>query len=601
MGLLQKARETYQYHRNLVGKIEDDKEPLAPCSHMAVRADVEITVNQDGKFVSAAVRDKQAPKVLIPVTENSAGRSGRNPQPHPLCDQLVYLAPYDENKHKLYIDQLKDWTQSEFSHPKLIPILQYVQGETIINDLLNAGIIQLKDGKPNKEKLMICWIVVGLGLEDSGPCWNDATLFSSFDRYYRSKKCTEPQILCMLTGDYDVSAKQHLKGVVPAHGNAKLISSNDSSNFTYRGRFTSPYEAETVGYEASQKAHNALRWLIANQGVSLGGRFFICWEPHQITLPSPIKTFLPQLRDQDAPSNFAPSDYQLKLKNTLKGWQNSLPESAQAVIAALDAATSGRLAVTYYNELQASDFLERLCDWDAHCCWLGGRHGEFGVQSPSIWQIVNCTFGTQRKEKMAVKLTVDDRVMKQQAQRLVACRIDQSKIPADFVKQLTRRCSAPQSYEPEIWEKILFTACAVIKKYRYDQYKEEWDMALDPQKQDRSYQYGRLLAVLEKIERDTYGPEEKREPNAIRMMSVFMQRPQYVANLVGVRVKTAYYPKLLPNIRIYYDKILQEIYEMISECGECETNRPLGETCLMGYYLQRRELYRKKENGGKEE
>ena len=42
-------------------------------------------------------------------------------------------------------------------------------------------------------------------------------------------------------------------------------------------------------------------------------------------------------------------------------------------------------------------------------------------------------------------------------------------------------------------------------------------MALEPEKQDRSYQYGRLLAVLEKAERDTYSSDETREPNAIRM------------------------------------------------------------------------------------
>ena len=57
-------------------------------------------------------------------------------------------------------------------------------------------------------------------------------------------------------------------------------------------------------------------------------------------------------------------------------------------------------------------------------------------------------------------------------------------------------------------------------------------MALDPGKQDRSYQFGRLLAVMEKAERDTYGTNENREPNAIRQMSVFCRRPMYVtANL----------------------------------------------------------------------
>lgn len=45
-------------------------------------------------------------------------------------------------------------------------------------------------------------------------------------------------------------------------------------------------------------------------------------------------------------------------------------------------------------------------------------------------------------------------------------------------------------------------------------------MSLDKEKKDRSYQFGRLLAVMEKVERDTY-TDEGREPNAIRMQSVF--------------------------------------------------------------------------------
>ncbi len=596
MGLLQKAFETYEYHQNLAGKMEYGKEPLAPCAHKTVQADIEITIDQDGRFISASVRDTKEPKILIPVTEKSAGRSGTKPAPHPLCDKLAYLIPYNEGKYRRYVEQLRAWQESDFSHPKLTPILNYITGETIVGDLLTAGIIEQKAGKTSGQDLLVCWIVVGLGLDQSGPCWTDVSLFSAFEQYYRRKKSEEGRTLCMITGEQAVQAKQHLKGVVSKHGNAKLISSDDKSNFTYRGRFTSVGEAETVSYEASQKAHNALRWLIANQGISLGERIFVCWEPRQIKLPNPMNAFLPQLEEK-----LTPSDYQIQLQNTLKGWKSALPDSASAVIAALDAATKGRLSVTYYNELQASDFMERLRDWDAHCCWLKGRRGEFGVQAPSIWQIVHCTFGTQRKSKAGAELVTDTHLLRQQAQRLVACRIDRARIPADLVKKLTVRYASALAYKPEIRENFLFVACAVTRKYRYDQYKEEWDMALEPEKQDRSYQYGRLLAVLEKVERDTYGNDEKREPNAIRMMSVFMQRPQYAANRLNVHIKTAYYPKISPADRVYYDSLLQDIYAMIARCGENEAGRPLGETCMMGYYLQRKALYTQTENGGKEE
>ena len=37
-----------------------------------------------------------------------------------------------------------------------------------------------------------------------------------------------------------------------------LVSSNDNDGFTYKGRFLDGGEACSIGYEASQKAHNAI-------------------------------------------------------------------------------------------------------------------------------------------------------------------------------------------------------------------------------------------------------------------------------------------------------------------------------------------------------
>lgn len=118
-------------------------------------------------------------------------------------------------------------------------------------------------------------------------------------------------------------------------------------------------------------------------------------------------------------------------------------------------------------------------------------------------------------------------------------------------------------------------------------------MALEVGKKDVSYQYGRLLAVLEKAERDAYD-DEKREPNAIRMQSVFVKRPAYVSRLIIEQVKK-YYPKLTVGARAYYERLIGEIFSVISDCGADNLNKPLAETYILGYYLQKNELYRKKE------
>ena len=77
MGLLQRAIETYDCNAQRAGKLfADEKEPLSPVSHMIAKAEIEITVDQDGNFISASAVGKQDEKTVIPVTEGSAGRSG---------------------------------------------------------------------------------------------------------------------------------------------------------------------------------------------------------------------------------------------------------------------------------------------------------------------------------------------------------------------------------------------------------------------------------------------------------------------------------------------------------------------------------------------
>lgn len=575
MGLLQKAVETYDAHISRVGvEYAEEKEPLAPISHNLVRADLEVTIDRNGRFVEARAVDKNDRKILIPVTEESAGRTSA-PCAHPLCDQIKYVAPCDAKRHEQYVTQLASWTNSEYNHPMLPPILEYVTGGTILEDLQSCGLAQ-------KDDSMIRWRVVGAGLSEEA-CWKNRALHQAFMDWYAHKKRETHQVLCMVSGAQTEPAKQHPKGIIPASGNAKLISSNDDSGFTYRGRFTDDTQAATVGYEVSQKAHSALRWVIANQGTMEGGRMFVCWNPQGKPVP---RLPLP-LRKKDAIPAATPTDYRNSLQKVLTGYQSELPAEEGVVIAAFDAATTGRLSVTYYNELTGSDFLDRLHDWDDTCCWWNGK---FGIQSPGLYELVQCAFGTLRGEK----LEVDDRIVGQQIQRLIACRVDRAAFPVDIERALVQKASNLQIYNGSNRAKLLFSACAAVRKYRYDKFKEVWEMALEPEKKDRSYQYGRLLAVLEKAERDTYDSNEGREPNAMRMQAVFSQRPQYAGRFLWEQVKKAYYPRLKPWQRAYYERLIGEIMEQLSQFPEQEMNQALGDTYLLGYYLQKNDLYTSK-------
>ena len=121
-------------------------------------------------------------------------------------------------------------------------------------------------------------------------------------------------------------------------------------------------------------------------------------------------------------------------------------------------------------------------------------------------------------------------------------------------------------------------------------------MALEKDKKDVSYQYGRLLAILEKIEEDTYDSDKERETNAIRLQSAFVQRPLQTSRIIIEQLKNAYYPKLSMGSKVFYENQIASIFEVISSFDDSMQKQKLNDSYLLGYYLQRNWLWSKKED-----
>lgn len=601
MGLLQAAYRTYETQAHLAGIPVENQDTLTPVSHMVQNAHIEITLSDSGAFQSARPLAKGEAKTIIPVTEESASRAGKVIRPHPLCDQLGFLASFDEEKHAAYLAQLTAWAESDCSHSKVRAVLRYIQGDTILSDLAATGILTLNEaGLPAGGKIegieyakcLVRWRIVPPPSDASSACWEDSSLFDAFIRFNGKQRGEIARCLCAISGEQDVPAALHPKGIIAADFGAKLISSNDDSGFTYRGRFNNPVEAVTIGYTASQKAHSALRWLAANHGIVIGDskahRTFLWWNPNGKALPSFDSFGMKPSGEQRI--NFP--NYQKQLLQTLGGYRQTLTSTDDVVVTALDAATTGRLSVTYYSEMPANDFLDRLESWYQTCCW-DSRY--FGVQSPSLKRIAQCAFGTER----GTFIEADGRVLREHVQQLLHCVIDRTPIPADIVRALTVRAGQPLAYKPTNRETLLSTACAVIRKYKNDkQHKEEWTLALDENNTNRSYLYGRLLAIAEQVERSTYDSQEGREPNAMRMQAIFSQRPMHTWRILEEQLKP-YYSRLAPGLRQYYRRLTQEITDKLS-VEDTSLNTRLDDVYLLGYYHQRTALTRKKEQPSKE-
>ena len=125
-------------------------------------------------------------------------------------------------------------------------------------------------------------------------------------------------------------------------------------------------------------------------------------------------------------------------------------------------------------------------------------------------------------------------------------------------------------------------------------------MALDRNRKDRDYLFGRLLAVYEHIEsRSLYLEKKDRETNAIKLWSSYVATPARITDLL--EQKTAVHlSKLSSGARAFYASLKGEIITALGE-NDAFNNRPLASAYLLGYYAQREELRTRKNDNLNEE
>ena len=307
MSYVNELLQIYDRNQDKIGVIEyrgDTPYTLLPPFHTTVTAQITVTIDQNGTFMRAERVEANDKMTIIPVSEKSGSRTAGK-EPHPLCDNLRYLAgdypeyyKDDGSCFSLYIEQLQKWEQSEFCHEKVKAIYQYLKKKTLLHDLVCADIIRLdeKNQIDEKEKIQtipqpkafVRFIIRSAMIQpdDNCPdeCWKDRTLQESYIAYTREQQ--KEKGLCYLTGNRETISYLHPKKIRNEGDGAKLISANDSQNFTYRGRFSNKEEAFAVGSETSQKMHNTLKWLIRKQGTFFHTLTLVTWESESLRMPA---------------------------------------------------------------------------------------------------------------------------------------------------------------------------------------------------------------------------------------------------------------------------------------------------------------------------
>ncbi len=633
MAWMKTLAETYDVYAELAGVEQNAQAVLLPISHSTFNAQIEVTIDCEGNFINAVKLEKGANAItVIPVTEDSASR-GNGIAPHALCDKLCYLAgdytaytgDDKEEYFEAYRKQLEDWLESEDTSPMVYAVYQYLVKKTLIQDLVNSSVLEpdengmltdcAKIHNHGQTGASVRFIVTGSEMPPE--VWKNQKLYRIYSDYYRKRPGKKE--LCYASGKLESCTDKHPSKIRNSADKTKLISGNDTSGFTYRGRFTSKEQAVSVGYEVSQKAHNALRWLIQKQGYTRDESAIVCWMANRnMQVPDIMKdSFNAYKHIDDFAFDFDDIDSYIispekkydsgkyiaeQFNLAVSGYAGKVRFDDRVAIIALDAATPGRLSVVYYDEMGGKQYMDAILNWQQHCRWrrtvvIGGSEKEkkriTWECTPAPRDMALAAFGVQKSEW----LEAESKLIRATVKRLLPCITQPGmKIPADIIRSAARRASMPQTMKEFVWyNDVLAVTCAMIR-FNYERGSKTMENFLTDNIRDRNVLFGRLLAVYDYMEqramfeRDEGGKvKDRRTTNAKRYWNAYSRRP--AATFQTLKQNLVAYERKLSGYELKkFEEWTGEIMQYLALDGY--DNRALSEKYLPGYYLQMEEMKR---------
>jgi len=661
-----KLYETYERAQEL--ELAED-ETLMPICHTLQNAHINIVVDGTGQFLSAKVLNKT--QIFLPSTEKSAGRSSGQAA-HPLADKIQYVAAdYDAygGKKSAYFDsyalQLNDWCVSDDTHPHVQAVNKYISKGNVVRDLVQAGVCHVDEssnillsqweatdddqatpeifrtlpktkGLTEQGDALVCWSVHQTG-EEQFDTWKNEEIQNAWISY--DSKNSGDRSMCFITGDEVRLSTNHPKKIRHTRDQAKLVSANDTSGYTYRGRFADSRNCANISFLVTQKAHNALRWLIGrrNHAFRNDEQVILSWAvsgkptpPLDLDFASVLSEPLTLNTNADNTNDLLDEDpeidvsivlgqqFAVKLKKYMSGYAQSFSDTPMesVIVMSIDSAVPGRMAVTYYRDFFAKNYIDLLSAWHEHFAWpqrvsrgITNAKGKsvkttFWVPAaPTPWAILNACYGDIVKSNEALK--------KQVTTRVLPCIVEKAPLPEDLLNLAIRRASNPNSGEHWEWERNIGVACALYKGFHHadrqpiESRRRYFTMALDEESISRDYLFGRLLAIAERIEEQALFMSKVRRPTTSqRLMQRFADRPS--STWLTIFKQLDPYMRQLRNSRAGFlvnrEKEIDSIVDAFQP-GDFTSDRALSGEFLLGFHCQRLELRRssKKDNDQNDE
>lgn len=576
---------------------------LSP-GHIIKNAQYELTLDGDGNLIPDSIRvlpDDEAATV-IPCSMTSQFRTGRKKDPHLLLDELEYLAgDYPQfisnsgDAHTLYMKQLGRWCKSSASHPLAEIIYAYLQKDTLMHDLASAGVLPssitaqapvvAEKWPKDAGNAYVRFKIRIEGLEED--IWNNRSLWDSACAFNRLEAEKAPHDICYVTGEHAYPTQLHPY----LRGTTKLISANDKEDFTYRyGLLHEPQHCLQISYEASQKIHLALRWLLAHRSFYVGDRTYLLWSMHNVALPQLLSAG-PGISREESPD---PETAYTAFRDMIHGFTavegRELPPGDEVVLMSIASPTTGRISVTGYETMPSEVFFSALRHWYASTAARMPVKGGWELRAPTPHEVADAAAGASQTSQERLRIV----------RRVLESMVLGKPLPRDLVHtmissvsmQISLGAASGKCYIGDY--KPLNITCGIVRKYLNDLAPEDseevWTMSLHSESQDRGYLLGRLLAYYYKAENlaQYISGNGFRTTNAERLMRQYQVRPATVLRMLEQRLLP--YRKRLMAVNSGRVLLARMDQLMASLTPDILSDQPLTESFILGYHAQLEEF-----------
>ncbi len=606
MSMMELLYQTYEYAYR-----KEDRSLMENylMSQTMASAPIVLWITEKGEFANAAyLTDKEKQKISIPCTEKSAGRSGTNPVPHPLFDKLLYLAGNadarginNQKAHETYMHNLKDWCESSYGNRYVKTIYAYLEKNTLLWDLEGAGILDFTEEKELKKRLNeVVRIGIRRDFQTDLELWRENEIREDFCRYLGNGQ--ENRSFCYISGEEGTISENHPKSIWNLKANAKLISANEKANrgLVYSGRFETANQAVQVSYETSQKVHNALKWLIQKQGKMIGDKLLVAWGMDGGDFKNVIEGtdfFFNEEEEDTVMTADTQAEFAYRLEKAIFRQEQDLKHNEKVGFLVLEAATPGRLSISYYQEFTSVQYLslvQALKAWHEEHAWyydsfdLGKKTRVRKIMCPSLYSIALFAEGVDRSDKM----DADQKILGNTMTRLLPCVLEGKAIPSDIRRKLLIKAHYPLNYKEQNWRKLIKITCSILR----EQYREVGTMDVNKDSKDIHYNYGRWLAAAHEIERRAlWKSGGERETNALRLFTKFAEHPNKY--MMVIQKKIQIYEEKLGDKANWLRKVKREISANLTQnpLEELMGTRDLDGRMILGFETQMNEFGKKEE------